>query len=458
MRNSIITATLLLIAITGFAQQLPFSSQYYTNQFVTNPAFTGNKESTNAFLTHRSQWTGMAGAPQTSYLTIDGPIEVKNIGLGLNLYSDVTDIISRVGVSGNYSYKLSINDDNKILFGLALGVINNKIDFSKTLVRDTDDPFLFTQTQSKTVFNADFGLGYTWKKLEVGFTIPQLLGNKIKYRSNDDAYGYYRLERHYIGAVKYVFDVIKDKEITAYPLIMVRGASGSPFQYDVNAVIDWKKIGWFGITYHSNNAIALSVGVRYKNLSIGYAYDLGIGKIKSFTGSSSEFLLGFTFGTTKKEILPEMANTPEPKDTLTEALLSKLKTKSEYNEAEIDKLKSELEKFKKENEVVKSSSSGNVTGNSTQVAPSADFIDENGTTVGAGHFYVIIGTFSNRENAGKFKDANILKGYSKTQIIQNNKTNVYYVAVLKAVTLEEAVIEQAKVSSEYPDVWIQKLE
>ena len=103
MRNLIISTALVLTFGSAIAQQIPFSSQYYTNPFVTNPAFTGNHDRVNAFLTHRSQWTGIAGAPQTSYLTLDGPIEAKNIGLGLNLYSDVTDITSRVGAFANYS-------------------------------------------------------------------------------------------------------------------------------------------------------------------------------------------------------------------------------------------------------------------------------------------------------------------------------------------------------------------
>src|SRR3569832_718672 len=88
MKNSIIIFVLLLSAGPLMAQQLPLSSQYYNNQFITNPAFTGTKENVNAFLTHRSQWTGVAGAPQTSYLTVDGPIQAKNIGLGLNLHAD----------------------------------------------------------------------------------------------------------------------------------------------------------------------------------------------------------------------------------------------------------------------------------------------------------------------------------------------------------------------------------
>jgi len=455
MRNLIISSALILVTGTTIAQQVPFSSQYYTNPFVTNPAFTGNHERVNAFLTHRSQWTGISGAPQTSYLTIDGPIEAKNIGLGLNVYSDVTDIMSRVGAFANYSYKLKINDDNNLFIGLALGAINQKIDFSKVVVRDADDPFLFTESQSKTAFSADFGLGYTFKKLEIGIAAPQILGNTMKYKKTDDGSSYYTFARHYQGSIKYVFDVVKEKEITAYPLIMVRYATGSVFQYDVNAVLDWKKIGWVGVTYHSNYAVAISGGLRYKNIAVGYAYDLGIGKVKKFTGSSSEFLLSYTFGGAPKE---EVAKVEDPKDAIVDDMIAKLKAKSDTSEVEIQRLKDALAKLQSgEGSTATPKNSESLTENLMRTGNSGDFVDDNGMGMAAG-FYVVIGTFSSKDNATKFKDANIIKGYNNTQIVQNYKTKVYYVFVNKVDKQADAEAEQVKFKTEYPDVWLQKLE
>jgi hypothetical protein len=92
-----------------------------------------------------------------------------------------------------------------------------------------------------------------------------------------------------------------------------------------------------------------------------------------------------------------------------------------------------------------------------RVASSNDFVDDNGMSLGAG-FYVVIGTFSNKANATKFKDANLIKGYNGTQIIQNHKSKVYYVFVKQFQKQEEAEAEQQKYKAEYPDVWIQKLE
>ncbi|MBL7885010.1 MAG: PorP/SprF family type IX secretion system membrane protein [Bacteroidia bacterium] len=458
MKNLNITTGLLLMVTTVFAQQLPFSSQYYTNMFSSNPAYTGVSENTRAFLSHRSQWSGIAGSPQTTYLTIDGPIEAKNIGLGLKMYSDVTDITSRTGAFANYSYKLKINDENNLFIGLAAGVLNNRIDFTKAQVRDTDDPLLFNTVQNKTVFSADFGLAYIWKeKLELGFAMPQFIGNKIKYKDQNGDATYYKLARTYQGTVKYTFTVNEEKGMTAYPLIMVRGSEGSTIQYDINAVFDWRKYGWIGVTYHSNYAVAASIGVRYKNLAIGYAYDINMGKIKNYVGNSSELLLSYTFGQSKRSD-EEVTKKDDGKDAVVDAAIAKLKSDSDSTKAEMERLRAELEKLKSGN-----SSSSNkertesLTEQLMRVASSNDFVDDNGMSLGAG-FYVVIGTFSNKANATKFKEANQIKGYNGVQIIQNHKTKVYYVYVKQHQKQEDAEAEQQKFKAEYPDVWIQKLE
>jgi type IX secretion system PorP/SprF family membrane protein len=341
----------------GFAQQLPFSSQYYSNPFVLNPAYTGINENISVFLTHRSQWTGLAGAPQTSYFTIDGPIRTKNSSVGLKVYSDVTDIISRVGAFANYSYKFKIADSNNLYFGVACGVFDNKIDFSKAQIRDTDDPFLSQQAQNKTVFSADLGIVYVLKKLTIGFAVPQILGNRLKYPIVSGNSGYYNLNRHYQGTAKYVFDVSKEKAIIAYPLIMVRSVKGAPLQYDINGVIDWKKIGWVGVTYHSNYAMAISAGVRYRSFSVGYAFDIGISKISSYTGSTSEFLLGYIFQNKKEEdrfvkvedprinIAALSGNGNEYNDSM-QLVNNQMKMNYDSSQVENKRLKEELEKTK----------------------------------------------------------------------------------------------------------------
>ena len=305
-RKKIILSMILFIAMMDglqkvYSQQLSFSSQYYTNQFIMNPAFTGNEQFFNVYMSHRSQWVNVKGAPQTSYFTVDAPVKEKNIGVGFKLYSYTTDILSQVGASATYSYRIKVDKDQNLFFGLAMGMLSNKIDYASAVMRDKDDPFFLMQQQNKTVFSADLGFAYTWKELELGLAVPQLLGNNMKYGTDAGYIRHFNLNRHYQFSVKYGFDVIKEKQITAYPLIVIRTVKGAPVQFDINGVVDWKRMGWVGITYHSGYALAVSAGVRYKNFSLGYSYDLGMSPVRSYTGSSTEFLLGYVFPITKKQ-------------------------------------------------------------------------------------------------------------------------------------------------------------
>jgi hypothetical protein len=197
--------------------------------------------------------------------------------------------------------------------------------------------------------------------------------------------------------------------------------------------------------------------VRYKNLAVGFAYDFGINKIKSYTGSTCEFLLSYTFGSRAASAPVEdlTAKTPQANDTLTDKMISKLKEETDSNKVQLERLKAELTKLK--NGGAGAERSENLTENLMRTASSNDFVDENGMSLSAG-FYVVIGSFSSKDNANKFKQANLIKGYNNTQVIQNHKTKVYYVYVTKTDTQEIGESEQKKYKNEYPDVWLQKLE
>src|SRR6201986_23918 len=70
---------LLLLAFTfcaGYvtAQQRPQYTQYVFNNYLLNPALSGIENYTDVKAGYRSQWTGLQGAPVTSYLTVNAPL------------------------------------------------------------------------------------------------------------------------------------------------------------------------------------------------------------------------------------------------------------------------------------------------------------------------------------------------------------------------------------------------
>ncbi|CAN5320686.1 hypothetical protein BH09BAC5_BH09BAC5_19530 [soil metagenome] len=284
------------IAGTICAQQLPLYSQYYYNTFLYNPATTGVTNETNAFLVHRSQFSGIPGGPVTNAFTIDGFMDDKNVGLGFSIFNDVQDITERLGIYASYAYRLKIDEDQAVRFGLSLGFLDNKIDFSKAIVKDLNDPMVLGQIEQKSALDANLGVSYNWKELRVGISVPQLIGQRVKF-SNYDANTYYQLNRHYEASVGYKWIFNEDQQLALEPMIMTRFMPHTPFQIDVNALCSWKNMVWVGVSYRSLYAIGVSARVKlFGNLSAGYAYDIITTPLKTSAGVSHEFILGYKFG------------------------------------------------------------------------------------------------------------------------------------------------------------------
>ena len=69
----------VLFAVTQLpAQQKPVYTQYILNNYIINPAITGIENYTDVKISYRNQWTGIDGAPVTTYLSIQGQVGKKD--------------------------------------------------------------------------------------------------------------------------------------------------------------------------------------------------------------------------------------------------------------------------------------------------------------------------------------------------------------------------------------------
>ena len=296
MKKIYITIALVAIGFAAQAQQLPLYSQSYFNPMVYNPATAGVNEGTNAYLTHRRQWTGINNSPVTNSITVDGFFDDKNVGLGLMVFNDVQDINERLGIYTSYAYRLKLNEDMQLRFGLTLGFLDNRIDFTKAVVKDAADPMLFSQMQRKSALDANIGVSFNWKDLRVGFSVPQLIGQHVEL-ANYDSRSYYQLNRHFMGTATYKWVFNESQQLALEPMAMVRFMPHTPAQYDILAQCSWKDMLWAGVAYRSNYAIGINARVKlFGNLSAGYAYDIIISPFKTSAGISHEFMLGYKFG------------------------------------------------------------------------------------------------------------------------------------------------------------------
>ena len=160
-----------------FSQQLPISAMYPHNASFVNPAEVGTKKGTQIQLVHRQQWLGLVGSPNTTFLSAQRQLNSK-MGIGGNVTLDKIAFIQRINANASYSYKLLIDNKNKIRFGLSAGIMKGALDLSTIQADDMSD-IVLTSAPLKMTFDAAFGMAYTFDRdLNIGIALPQLLGTK----------------------------------------------------------------------------------------------------------------------------------------------------------------------------------------------------------------------------------------------------------------------------------------
>lgn len=286
-----ILITILFVTLAK-AQQLPQYTQYMFNDFAFNPAVAGKNEYADVRSNNRYQWVGITDAPRTYVLTVHGPMKFKNMGLGMNLFTDIVGPTRRVGLNFSYAYHIKINEETKVGLGLSAGILQWGIDGHKLQLHDVGDDNLLTQYQ--TVYVPDFGGGVLLhnKKYYLGISVPQLYQSKINLYPGVENKG--KLVTHLNVNGAYTFDL--DDEFQIEPSFLLKYVSPAPMKLDVGVRGIYKEQVWLGLAYRHHDAVTALVGYMYKNyLMIGYSYDYSTTNIRKYSSGSHEVMLGLRF-------------------------------------------------------------------------------------------------------------------------------------------------------------------
>ncbi|WP_025608872.1 PorP/SprF family type IX secretion system membrane protein [Pontibacter actiniarum] len=267
----------LLITTAASAQQNPQYSQYIFNSMSINPAYTGSKNVLNLNLFHRSQWTGVDGAPTTQSLAVDGVVANDRLGLGLNLMHDEIGAHSTFSAYANFAVKLQVNENAIFSLGVAPGLVQTTVDGSKFGI--SDDPTIPSGKETDIKPDVKIGAYFHTSRFYAGLSATDLL----KYDDLDQV----EPERHYFFTTGYVFDL--SPFVKLKPSVLVKEDFHAPTNMDVNAFVLLGDRLWLGSSYRTsmnvfNDAEAGDVEKRtavafigelqvLKQLRIGYSFD-----------------------------------------------------------------------------------------------------------------------------------------------------------------------------------------
>lgn len=288
--KKILISCMSLTTMLAFGQQYSLNTQYMFNEAFYNPAAAGSKEYIPINFNFRSQWAGFDGAPVSQSLTAHSDMG-KNLGFGGYLFNEVTGPSRSTGANLMLSYRLKLSKNNlhNLRFGLGVSVSQHLIDVNKLTTEIPVDPAIANAYNNQFVPDADAGVYYTFSnKGFAGFSLKNVTQMRRNLFSYDDVL-VNTMKRHYYFMGGYDFD-LSDKWILKTST-MLRFIESRPFQFDVNAIVQYNKFVWLGVGYRHLDAISALLGFQFGSVKLGYSYDYTLSDIRKASSGSHEIFL-----------------------------------------------------------------------------------------------------------------------------------------------------------------------
>jgi type IX secretion system PorP/SprF family membrane protein len=282
------------------------------NGFLFNPAMAGYDGYTSLNLTARKQWMNFPGAPLTYSISAQtrlfrqahrivsmpsGRNKFKGstqgrVGIGGSLYNDVNGQVSRTGFQFTYAYHIYLYR-SQLSFGLTGQFFQYKIGDSLSY-QQMGDP-LFASGINRVAFipDANFGAFWTAEEYYLGFSSNQLFESVLKIGSND--LSELKLLRHYYLMGGYRF-INKYSGFDFEPSFLIKSTEQLMAQADISLKLYYQTDYWAGLSYRTNNSVAVLFGVRADKIYFGYAYDYSLATIRKYSFGSHEIFISYKIG------------------------------------------------------------------------------------------------------------------------------------------------------------------
>jgi type IX secretion system PorP/SprF family membrane protein len=322
--------TSLFVLCTGIchAQQRPHYTQYILNNYIINPALSGIENYIDVKISGRDQWVGISGAPQTAYLSVQGPIGKKDLktsatsfsvpgenprgnsywenytaseshhGAGFTIINDQTGLISRLSATASYAYHLGLSPNLNLSAGFSGGISKISYDRSKATPGNPSDPALGNANTVFTKIRPDVNAGLWLYSGDyfVGVSAQQVIPQKLNF-TDDPAYDQNKLVPHLFATAGYRF--LLNEDVNALPSVMLKYVTTSieKVQFDLNLKVQYQDLFWVGGNYRFKDGYSGMLGVNLANtFNVGYAYDFTTSGLNNYNRGTHELMIGFLIG------------------------------------------------------------------------------------------------------------------------------------------------------------------
>lgn len=289
MRHFIHIALWFIMPVCAHAQQLTQYSYFTYNYMNYNPAVTGATPCMELKLGHRRQWMGLEGQPITSFAAVHGKFGQKKQnyhGIGGIVETDETGPFSFTSLHLNYAYHLRVARKYMLSSGIGIGFFQYRMNFSDMRLQQQDvDPVL---NGSVSEFNyPTINLGFWLYNTDryYGFSIRQVTQPSI------DALEGIPIVRHF--TLSHGRSIKMSDDLKFKPAALINYAPRSRLSIEAHAIVAYKEKVSVGIGGRSGNGLyALLKLDVVKYVTLAYAYDLTLNRLRNAGASTHEITLG----------------------------------------------------------------------------------------------------------------------------------------------------------------------
>jgi type IX secretion system PorP/SprF family membrane protein len=315
------------------AQQLPQFTQYVFNNFILNPAVAGIENYTDLKMGYRAQWSGLNGAPVTSFFSINAPIGRNFIdgdaaafpgggeinpssrlytqnyqasephhGIGFNMLTDKAGQITQSKFAAVYAYHLGLAPKLNMSVGVSAGLSHLTFNSADVVLTNPLDPAI---ANISSPWKPDLGVG-VWvysSDFYVGLSAQQLLKQNVFTTSTSSTGGSQTVPHFYLtaGTKLYASD-----DITFLPSVLIKQIQPVPLTYDINMKASFRDRFWIGGSYRHNDSFAGLAGFNLSSfINVGYSYDVTTSALNTVSRGTHEIVIGIMLNNRYKVTCPQ---------------------------------------------------------------------------------------------------------------------------------------------------------
>jgi len=331
MKKIILIASGCLCSVLALAQAKPFYTQYILNNYILNPAVTGIENYTDIKLSNRNQWTGINGAPVTTYFSIHAPIGKTDLrtsatsfavpgedprgkrlweeytppdphhGIGFTAMNDKAGYINRWSINATYAYHKPLSVKTTLSVGFSAGFTSVNLDRSKIewANLDPNDPAIGISSGELKKLKPEIGAGLWLYSAQyfLGVSVLNIIPGKAKFVTNDK-YGTSYTPNYFVTA-GYRFSLTD--EVMMMPSVMFQYWQPQLGGLHTNVKFQYLDKVWAGVGYRFSDLISgysALAGLNVSNtFNVSYSYEVATtSRLRTYTGNTHEIMLGFILG------------------------------------------------------------------------------------------------------------------------------------------------------------------